>query len=151
MGWAMQPVVVLVAGREEGVIGVWCGAGEVLDGACDASRTSCIPSPQAWPDHQMPTPGPRTPRRRDVETGSALTSYKTNGCPPNGLSLLGKEYFIAAQLTKAAIHAWTWSKARAWARFRVWPGRGGGGWAPGSIPRLRACAHACAHACVLFL
>lgn len=61
-------------------------------------------------------------RRRDVETGSALTSYKTNGCPPNGLSLLGKEYFIAAQLTKAAIHAWTWSKVRVCACGSAWSG-----------------------------
>jgi pre-rRNA-processing protein IPI3 len=49
---------------------------------------------------------------RDVNTGTALTTYKTNACPPNGISALGKDYFIAAQSGKPAIHTWTWHKVK---------------------------------------
>lgn len=46
----------------------------------------------------------------DVNTGTALTTYKANACPPNGISLLGSDYFISAQSGKPAVHTWTWHK-----------------------------------------
>lgn len=54
-----------------------------------------------------------SPRRRDARTGAALTSYKSNASPCNGLSLMGRDYLVAAQAKKGALHFWTWHKASA--------------------------------------
>ena len=51
-----------------------------------------------------------SPSCRDLHTGTGLTSYKNNACPPNGISLVGRDYVIATQLGKPALHAWTWHK-----------------------------------------
>jgi pre-rRNA-processing protein IPI3 len=49
--------------------------------------------------------------RRDVHTGTALTSFKTNACPPGALSTLGSDYLVAAQLGRGGgLHFWTWHK-----------------------------------------
>jgi WD40 repeat protein len=46
-----------------------------------------------------------------VHTGTALTSFKANACPPNGLSPLGRDYFVAAQLGRGgSLHVWAWHK-----------------------------------------
>lgn len=48
---------------------------------------------------------------RDVSTGTALTSFKSNACPPNGLSLLGRDYLVAAQAGRGGgLHFWAWHK-----------------------------------------
>ena len=48
---------------------------------------------------------------RDLHTGTALTSFKSNACPPNGLSLLGRDYLVAAQLGRGGgLHFWAWHK-----------------------------------------
>lgn len=48
---------------------------------------------------------------RDVSTGTALTSFKSNACPPNGLSLLGRDYLVAAQAGRGgSLHFWAWHK-----------------------------------------
>eukprot|EP00887_Chlorella_sp_A99_P003431 scaffold7.g3431.t1 len=46
----------------------------------------------------------------DLATGTALTSYKANACPPNALARLGRDYLLAAQLAKGLVHAWAWHK-----------------------------------------
>ncbi|PRW33905.1 ROOT INITIATION DEFECTIVE 3 [Chlorella sorokiniana] len=47
----------------------------------------------------------------DVSTGTALTSFKSNACPPNGLSLLGRDYLVAAQAARGgSLHFWAWHK-----------------------------------------
>lgn len=49
--------------------------------------------------------------RRDVHTGTALTSFKTNACAPGCLSLLGRDYLVAAQLGRGGgLHFWAWHK-----------------------------------------
>lgn len=48
--------------------------------------------------------------RRDVATGTALTTYKANASPANSLALLGRDYLVALQLGKGSIHAWAWHK-----------------------------------------
>ncbi|KAL6773944.1 hypothetical protein ACKKBG_A23155 [Auxenochlorella protothecoides x Auxenochlorella symbiontica] len=45
----------------------------------------------------------------DVDTGAALTSYKSSACTVNGLALVGRDHFVACQSSKGAVHAWTWS------------------------------------------
>lgn len=50
-------------------------------------------------------------RCRDVHTGTALTSFKSNACPPNGLTALGRDYLVAAQLGRGGgLHFWAWQK-----------------------------------------
>ncbi|KAL4854511.1 Protein ROOT INITIATION DEFECTIVE 3 [Chlorella vulgaris] len=47
----------------------------------------------------------------DVHTGTALTSFKTNACAPGCLSLLGRDYLVAAQLGRGGgLHFWAWHK-----------------------------------------
>ncbi len=50
--------------------------------------------------------------RRDLQSGTHLTSYKGNGCPRNGLCTLGRDYLVAVQAAKQALHFWTWHKVR---------------------------------------
>lgn len=59
--------------------------------------------------HRALLPCPSCPR--DVSTGTALTSFKSNACPPNGLSLLGRDYLVAAQAARGgSLHFWAWHK-----------------------------------------
>lgn len=50
-------------------------------------------------------------RLRDLETSTFLTAYKGNASGRNGLAILGRDYFLAAQTGKGqALHTWAWHK-----------------------------------------
>lgn len=64
------------------------------------------PSP---PPPLLPRPAP--PALRDLHTGTLLTSFKSCSCPPGGLSRLGRDYLVAAQLGRGGgLHFWAWHK-----------------------------------------
>ncbi|KAL4446691.1 hypothetical protein ABPG77_007935 [Micractinium sp. CCAP 211/92] len=47
----------------------------------------------------------------DLHTGTLLTSFKSCSCPPGGLSRLGRDYLVAAQLGRGGgLHFWAWHK-----------------------------------------
>ncbi|KAL4425368.1 hypothetical protein ABPG75_009384 [Micractinium tetrahymenae] len=47
----------------------------------------------------------------DLRTGTSLTSFKSCSCPPGGLSRLGRDYLVAAQLGRGGgLHFWAWHK-----------------------------------------
>lgn len=49
--------------------------------------------------------------RRDLHTGTLLTTFKSCSCPPGGLSRLGRDYLVAAQLGRGGgLHFWAWHK-----------------------------------------
>ena len=57
------------------------------------------------------SPPPPPAACRDVHTGTALTSFKGNACPPGGLARLGRDYLVAAQLGRGGgLHFWAWHK-----------------------------------------
>ena len=49
---------------------------------------------------------------RDVHTSTFLTAFKPNASGRNALSLLGRDYLVAAQQPKGVLHFWAWHKAR---------------------------------------
>ena len=49
---------------------------------------------------------------RDVHTSTFLTAFKSNASGRNALSLLGRDYLVAAQQPKGVLHFWAWHKAR---------------------------------------
>ena len=49
-------------------------------------------------------------RRRDVQTGTHLASFKDSASNPNAISVLGQDYLVAAQAAKGVLHFWTWHK-----------------------------------------
>lgn len=46
----------------------------------------------------------------DLETGTSISSYKTNSSSRNGFCALGRDYLIASQIGKGSLHFWTWHK-----------------------------------------
>lgn len=74
-------------------------------------------SPPCPASPPLPPPPPPLPRaacrrpRRDLHTGTLLTSFKSCSCPPGGLSRLGRDYLVAAQLGRGGgLHFWAWHK-----------------------------------------
>ena len=53
---------------------------------------------------------------RDVHTSTFLAAFKSNASGRNALSLLGRDYLVAAQQPKGVLHFWAWHKARLWSR-----------------------------------
>lgn len=52
-----------------------------------------------------------------MHTGTALTSFKSNACPPGALSPLGRDYLVAAQLGRGGgLHFWAWHKDQLYQR-----------------------------------
>ena len=47
---------------------------------------------------------------RDLQTGTQLAAFKDNASGINSISLIGNDYFAAAQTSKDALHFWTWHK-----------------------------------------
>ena len=47
---------------------------------------------------------------RDVDAGTYIAAFKGNACGPGGLARLGRDYVVAAQTTRSALHFWTWHK-----------------------------------------
>ncbi len=47
---------------------------------------------------------------RDVHTSTFLTAFKGNASSQNALSLLGRDYLVAAQQPKGVLHFWAWHK-----------------------------------------
>ena len=48
---------------------------------------------------------------RDVHTSTFLTAFKGNASGQNALSLLGRDYLVAAQQPKGVLYFWAWHKA----------------------------------------
>ncbi|KAK9826171.1 hypothetical protein WJX81_003129 [Elliptochloris bilobata] len=46
----------------------------------------------------------------DVHTSTFLAAFKANASGRNALSLLGRDYLVAAQQPKGVLHFWTWHK-----------------------------------------
>ena len=47
---------------------------------------------------------------RDIEAGTFIAAFKGNASAPNCLARLGRDYIVAAQTTRSALHFWTWHK-----------------------------------------
>ena len=47
-----------------------------------------------------------------MHTSTFLTAFKSNASGRNALSLLGRDYLVAAQQPKGVLHFWAWHKAR---------------------------------------
>jgi hypothetical protein len=47
---------------------------------------------------------------RDVHTSTFLAAFKNNASGRNALSLLGRDYLVAAQQPKGVLHFWAWHK-----------------------------------------
>ena len=89
------------SGRIRSAAATAAAAAAAAAAACSLPRTACL--------IEQPPPSPFCPR--DVSTGTALTSFKSNACPPNGLSLLGRDYLVAAQAARGgSLHFWAWHK-----------------------------------------
>ncbi len=51
--------------------------------------------------------------RRDLHTGTHLSSFKGNSSGRNGLCVAGSDYLVAAQNNKDALQFYTWHKVGA--------------------------------------
>jgi hypothetical protein len=47
---------------------------------------------------------------RDIDAGTFIAAFKGNASGPGGLARLGRDYIVAAQTTRSALHFWTWHK-----------------------------------------
>ncbi len=63
------------------------------------------PQPAGWGAHLHR-------RCRDIEAGTFIAAFKGNASGPGCLSRVGRDYMIAAQTSRSALHFWTWHKAR---------------------------------------
>ena len=50
---------------------------------------------------------------RDIEAGTFIAAFKGNASGPGCLSRLGRDYVVAAQTSRSALHFWTWHKVPA--------------------------------------
>jgi len=53
-----------------------------------------------------------TGRCRDIEAGTFIAAFKGNASGPGCLARLGRDYVVAAQTSRSALHFWTWHKVR---------------------------------------
>lgn len=103
------------------------GLQQLDEGTCErppvyraAPLARCLhPNACLWPLHRTQYAGrrcaharrPAAAACRDLHTGTALTSFKGNACPPGGLARLGRDYLVAAQLGRGGgLHFWAWHK-----------------------------------------
>ena len=96
----IYPQVVLIASSAESTISAWCGMLETVLLLCPV-----VPSSQLHTKFAVAS-------CRDVHTSTFLTAFKSNASGRNALSLLGRDYLVAAQQPKGVLHFWAWHKAR---------------------------------------
>lgn len=96
----IHPQTVLVASSAESTISAWCG---ML--YCFVAFATLYVSIQPHSPSVRAT-------ARDVHTSTFLTAFKSNASGRNALSLLGRDYLVAAQQPKGVLHFWAWHKAR---------------------------------------